>query len=64
MNPRRAISATSGEKVVTRNFNLGSHDCYVSGQIVVQEPSDADAIAECESRLALLLKDAVKNLGR
>jgi hypothetical protein len=53
-----------GERAVTRNFNLGSHDGYVSGQIVVQETSAAAAIAECESRLAVLLKDALKDLGR
>ena len=59
----RATNARD-ERVVTRNFNLGSPDGYVSGQIVVQETSDAAAIAECESRLALLLNDAIKALGR
>jgi hypothetical protein len=37
---------------------------HVRGQIVVADTSDAAAAAECESRLALLLHDAIKALGR
>jgi hypothetical protein len=59
----RATNAV-GEKVISRNFDLRSHDGYVSGRIVVQETSEAAAAAECESRLVLLLKDAIKHLGR
>jgi hypothetical protein len=62
--PLKQATNAIGEKVITRAFDLRSHDGFVSGQIVVQETSEAAAIAECESRLALLLKDAIKELGR
>jgi hypothetical protein len=52
------------QPVIGRNFSIISHDGWVNGQIVVQETTDAAAIAECESRLSLLLKDAIKELGR
>jgi hypothetical protein len=60
---QRATNAV-GEKVMTRNFDLRSHDGFVSGQIIVLETSEAAAVAECESRLVVLLKDAIKDLGR
>jgi hypothetical protein len=59
----RATNARS-QRVVCRNFDIKSHDGYVSGQIVVDDTSDEAAKAESESRLALLLKDAVNELGR
>jgi hypothetical protein len=59
----RATNARS-QRVVCRNFDIKSHDGYVSGQIVVDDTSDDAAKAESESRLALLLKDSVNELGR
>jgi len=50
------------ESVIGRNFSIHSHEGWVSGQIIVQDTSDDAAIAECESRLSLLLKDAVEQL--
>lgn len=60
---QRATNALK-QRIVCRNFDIKSHDGYVSGQIVVDDTSDEAAKAESESRLALLLKDAVKELGR
>lgn len=60
---QRATNARK-QPVVCRKFDIKSHDGYVSGQIVVDDTSDEAAAAECESRLALLLKDAVNELGR
>jgi hypothetical protein len=60
---QRATNARN-QLVVCRNFDIKSHDGYVSGQIVVDDTSDEAAKAESESRLALLLKDAVSQLGR
>ncbi len=52
------------ERVVGRNFAIGSHDGWVNGHIVVQDTSDAAATAEIESRLVLLLADELRELGR
>jgi hypothetical protein len=60
---QRATNAHN-QSVVCRNFNIKSHDGYVSGQIVVDDTTDEAAAAVCESRLALLLMDALNELGR
>jgi hypothetical protein len=61
--PLERMKNARDEKVIARNFMISSHDGWVSGQILVQDTADAAAIAECESRLSLLLKDAIKALG-
>jgi hypothetical protein len=60
---QRATNALK-QRVVCRNFDIKSHDGYISGQIVVDDTSDEAAFVESQSRLALLLKDAVNDLGR
>lgn len=52
------------ERVVTQNFAIHSHDGWVNGQIVVHDTADPAARAEIHSRLTLLLKDALTELGR
>ncbi len=60
---QRATNALH-QPVICRNFDVRSRDGYVSGQIVVDDTSDPAAMSECESRLALLLRDALTDLGR
>jgi hypothetical protein len=62
--PLERMRNSQDEPVIGRNFSISSHDGWVNGQIVVQVTSDAAAIAECESRLSLLLNDAIRELGR
>lgn len=55
---------TREEKVITQSFAIRSHDGWISGKIIVLDTSDAAARAEIESRLALLLRDALTVFGR
>jgi hypothetical protein len=52
------------EMVIGRNFSIHACDGWVSGQIIVQDTCDDAAVAECESRLSLLLGDALEQLRR
>jgi hypothetical protein len=62
--PLQRLENAQHQPVIGRNVSISSHDGWVHGLIVVQETSDSAAIAECESRLSLLLKDAIGELGR
>jgi hypothetical protein len=62
--PLHRTTNAQNQPVVCRTFDIKSRDGYVSGQIVVDDTTDEAAAAVCESRLALLLMDALNELGR
>lgn len=58
---QRATNARN-QTVVCRNFDIKSHDGYISGQVVVKDTLDEVAIRDCKDRLATLLEDALYEL--
>lgn len=54
----------AGNRVAHRNFDIQSHDGHVAGRVIVSDGTDVAVVAETESRLRLLLRDALNEIER
>jgi hypothetical protein len=60
--PLQRATNVQNQRVICRNFGINSNYGYVNGQIVIDDASDEEAVAECERSLVMLLDDALYEL--